>query len=61
MSESEQPKRGILYVITCAARSTEPMYIQDLVKLAQEDPEAFKRVMSEKQTAAKAQWTGARR
>lgn len=35
MSELQRPQRGILYVITCAARSTEPMYIQDLVKLVQ--------------------------
>ena len=36
MSESYQQKRDVLYVITCAARSAEPMSIQDLVKLAQE-------------------------
>ena len=35
MNESYQQKRGILYVITCAARSADPMYIQDLVVLAQ--------------------------
>ncbi len=35
MSESYQQKRRILYVITCAARSAEPMDIQDLVELAQ--------------------------
>ena len=35
MSELYQQKRRVLYVITCAARSTEPMDIQDLVELAQ--------------------------
>lgn len=35
MSEADQQKQGILYVITCAAQSSEPMDIQDFVKLAQ--------------------------
>jgi|SRR5579859_3863965 len=35
MSSSDQQKQGILYVITCAAQSSEPMNIQDFVKLAQ--------------------------
>ncbi|MBO0793838.1 MAG: flavoprotein, partial [Ktedonobacteraceae bacterium] len=37
MSETRQPRRGALYVITCAARSSEPMLLQDFVKLAQAD------------------------
>ena len=36
MSETDLQKQGILYLITCAARSSEPMDIQDLVRLAQE-------------------------
>ncbi|MGI9059531.1 MAG: flavoprotein [Ktedonobacteraceae bacterium] len=35
MIEAYQQKQGILYIITCAAQSAEPMYIQDLVELAQ--------------------------
>ena len=35
MGESNQQKRGVLYLITCAARSAQPMYIQDFVVLAQ--------------------------
>ncbi len=35
MSETDQQKQGIVYVITCAARSSEPMDIQDFVRLAQ--------------------------
>ena len=35
MSASDQQKQGILYVITCAAQSSEPMDIQDFVRLAQ--------------------------
>ena len=35
MSASDQQKQGILYLITCAAQSSEPMDIQDLVRLAQ--------------------------
>lgn len=35
MSASDQQKQSILYVIICAAQSSEPMDIQDLVKLAQ--------------------------
>jgi phosphopantothenoylcysteine synthetase/decarboxylase len=35
MSESDRQEQGILYIITCAARSPEPMDIQDFVRLAQ--------------------------
>lgn len=35
MSAEDQQKRGTLYVITCAAQSSEPMDIQDFVNLAQ--------------------------
>src|SRR5438067_3513816 len=35
MSASDQQKQGTLYVITCAAQSSEPMHIQDFVRLAQ--------------------------
>ncbi len=35
MTELYEQKRGVLYVVTCAARSAQPMYIQDFVTLAQ--------------------------
>ncbi len=35
MSEFYHQKRGVLYVITCAARSAEPMFIEDFIRLAQ--------------------------
>ena len=35
MSEICQQSRGVLYVITCAARSAEPMFVQDFIMLAQ--------------------------
>ncbi len=35
MSEICQQARGVLYIITCAARSAEPMFVQDFVTLAQ--------------------------
>jgi phosphopantothenoylcysteine synthetase/decarboxylase len=35
MSAPDQQKQGTLYVITCAAQSSEPMNIQDFVSLAQ--------------------------
>ncbi len=35
MSEFHHQKRGVLYAITCAARSAEPMFIEDFILLAQ--------------------------
>jgi phosphopantothenoylcysteine synthetase/decarboxylase len=35
MNAADQPKQSTLYLITCAAQSSEPMYIQDFVRLAQ--------------------------
>jgi hypothetical protein len=35
MNELYRQERGVLYIVTCAARSTEPMDIKDLVELAQ--------------------------
>jgi phosphopantothenoylcysteine synthetase/decarboxylase len=35
MSELSRQGQGVLYVVTCAAQSAQPMYVQDFVVLAQ--------------------------
>ncbi|MHB8598868.1 MAG: flavoprotein [Ktedonobacteraceae bacterium] len=35
MNEPQQQKHNVLYLVTCAARSAEPMNIEDLIELAQ--------------------------
>ena len=35
MNEQEQKKQQVLYLVTCAARSAEPMNIEDFIELAQ--------------------------
>lgn len=34
MSKLSRQERGVLYIVTCAARSSEPMFVEDLVEQA---------------------------